>query len=264
MFSVENLKATYIQKIKNSDSVLDKATGVAEISGKGAVAGLTTLVRHVPKMIYDSVTPENLAKLDEYAVKTNISRCKQALNRSDLDDEQKAGFKASLAEYEARLREIEQEKREKQRQEMEAEEQERIQRLLNGEKSEDIERDIAERKNQPKRIEGWFSFLSSEKVAENELKKMREQVGKLEQEIETQNSHISQLQIEHETLIQNHESSKTKPDNEEETTVLYYKIEQKCKEIEMATKELEKLKKDIRGLRERIGIYVAEGVQEIV
>lgn len=264
MFSVENLKATYIQKIKNSDSILDKATGVAEISGKGAVAGLTTLVRHVPRMIQESITPENLAKLDESAVKTNISRCKQALNRSDLDSEQKAGFRASLAEYEARLREIEQEKREKEEQERQAEKEERTQRLLNGENSEDIERDIAERKNQPKRIEGWFPSLSSERVAENELKDMRKQVGELEQTITNQQSHISQLQDEHKTLIDRHELSKTKPDNEEETTVLFYKIEQKYKEIEIANKELEKLKKEIRSLRERIGIYVANGVQETV
>lgn len=264
MFSVENLKATYIQKIKNSDSILDKATGVAEISGKGAVAGLTTLVRHVPRMIQESITPENLAKLDEYAVKANISRCKQALNRSDLDSEQKAGFRASLTEYEARLREIEREKREKREQEEQEEKDEYHQRFFNGEDPEDIKRDIEERKNQPKRIEGWFPSLSSERVAENELKEMRGQVGELEQAIANQQSHISQLQNEHKTLIENHELSKTKPDNEEETTVLYYKIEQKHKEIEMANKELEKLKKEIRSLRERIGIYVANGVQEIV
>lgn len=176
----------------------------------------------------------------------------------------KAGFRASLAEYEVRLREIEQEKREKEEQERQAEKEERTQRLLNGENSEDIERDIAERKNQPKRIEGWFPSLSSERVAENELKDMRKQVGELEQTITNQQSHISQLQDEHKTLIDRHELSKTKPDNEEETTVLFYKIEQKHKEIEMAIKELEKPKKEIRSLRERIGIYVANGVREIV
>lgn len=263
MFSVENLKATYIQKIKNSDSILDKATGVAEISGKGAVAGLTTLVRHVPKMIQESITPENLAKLDEHGVKTNISRYKEALNRSDLDSEQKAEFRARLDEYKARLREIEQEKREKRREEREAEEEERTQRLRDGEDPKDIEQDIEERKKRSKRIEGWFPSLSSERVAENELKDMRKQVGELEQTIASQQLHISQLKNEHKILTQSHELSKTKPDNEEETAVLYYKIEQNHKEIEMADKELGKLKKEIKSLRERIGIYVANGVQEI-
>lgn len=262
MFSIENIKATYIQKIKNSDNILDKATGVAEISGKGAVAGLTTLVRHVPRMIQEATTSENRAKFDEYSVKVNISRYKQALNRSDLDSEQKAELRERLAECEARLREIEQEKREKREQDEQAEREEYNQRLLAGENSEDIKRDIEERGKQLKTIEGWFPSLSSERMAENELKDMRRQVGELEQVIADQQSIISQLQNDHNILMQNHEISKTKPDNEEETTILYYKIEQKHKEIEIETKELEKFQKEIRSLRERIGIYVANGVQE--
>ncbi len=257
MFSIENLRATYIQKIKNSDNIMDKVTGVAEISGKGVVAGATTILRHAPKMIAEQITQENLKRAN---LQKRVSHYQQALKRDDLDSDQRAQFEEGLAMCKTELRQINQERQEREREQYFAEQQEITDRVLHGEKREDIQKDIEERKASEN--SGWFPALSSNKRAEAELRNMRKQVGELEIKIEEQKSHISELQSEHETLVQNHELSKTIPDNEEETTTLYYKIEEKAKEIEQAIKQLEKLKKTIINLRERIGIYVARRVQE--
>lgn len=104
MFSIKNIKATFNEKIKNSDSKTEMAVGVAEVAGKSLVAGATALVYHSPdiaiQVLEDKIKQTNKfikdGKVDEEDAKRFKELSKETQKRMDK-------FSQSRSEKEKRL-----------------------------------------------------------------------------------------------------------------------------------------------------------------
>jgi chromosome segregation ATPase len=80
MFSWKNIKDTFNEKVKNSDSAGDKALGILEVVGKSLVSGTTAVVKEIPNLVTQAV--------DEKSKETK-KRSEQILNDPNSSDESK-------------------------------------------------------------------------------------------------------------------------------------------------------------------------------
>lgn len=90
MFSWKNIKDTYAEKVKNSESTADKTLGVLEVVGKSLASGVTVVVKEIPSIIV-SIAED---AIDETKQKANI-----ALNKSTTSDEVREKAQDFLDEY---------------------------------------------------------------------------------------------------------------------------------------------------------------------
>lgn len=83
MFSWKNIKDTFNDKVKNSESTKDKTLGLAEVIGKTVVAGATKLAQEAPSLLL------NLAEANNDQIKKNA---KEVINdpNETIENKQKA------------------------------------------------------------------------------------------------------------------------------------------------------------------------------
>lgn len=74
MFSFKNIKATFNEKVKNSENKTEMAVGVAEVAGKGLLAGATALVYHAPDFMM-------------YAVESQVKKGERAIKEGRMSDD---------------------------------------------------------------------------------------------------------------------------------------------------------------------------------
>ena len=83
MFSWKNIKDTFNDKVKNSESTKDKTLGLAEVIGKTVVAGATKLAQEAPSLLL------NLSEANNDQIKKNA---KEVINdpNETIENKQKA------------------------------------------------------------------------------------------------------------------------------------------------------------------------------
>lgn len=87
MFSWKNIKDTFNDKVKNSESTKDKTLGLAEVIGKTVVAGATKLAQEAPSLLL------NLAESNNDQIKKNA---KIIINDPNETNENKQKAKSYL------------------------------------------------------------------------------------------------------------------------------------------------------------------------
>lgn len=87
MFSWKNIKDTFNDKVKNSESTKDKTLGLAEVIGKTVVAGATKLAQEAPSLLL------NLAEANNDQIKKNA---KEVINDPNETIENKQKVKSYL------------------------------------------------------------------------------------------------------------------------------------------------------------------------
>lgn len=96
MFSWENIKDTYKEKVKKTDSVGDKTLGVLEVIGKSIVSGATVVVKEVIKE-----APLMKAKQAEKAHAQSKEKAEQVLKDPNASYESKEKAEFFLKNYES-------------------------------------------------------------------------------------------------------------------------------------------------------------------
>lgn len=90
MFSWKNIKDTYAEKVKNSESTADKTLGVLEVVGKSLVSGATVVVKELPSFAY------NMADISSDNTK---ERAQKVLNSSTSSAEEKEKAQEYLSKH---------------------------------------------------------------------------------------------------------------------------------------------------------------------
>ena len=201
MFSWKNIKDTYNEKVKNSDSTGDKALGILEVFGKSIVSGTTAVVKEIPSLVNQIV--------DEKSNETK-GRAEKILNDSNSSSEKKE----KAREYLENHNDIKQKLKE------------------NKQKIEQSSLQHLDANN----IEKWEKSNSEKKIsnAERCINKYTEQIKKLEQKKQTLEQRLTNLDA---TEVIKCQEDIDKVSN---ALVDYiYKVNKNQKDIEKYTKKLE-------------------------
>lgn len=88
MFSWKNIKDTYTEKVKNSDSTGDKTLGILEVVGKSIVSSVTVVVKELPAIansMADSASDDSKKKATRVLNDSNSSHENKEKAQAYLD-----------------------------------------------------------------------------------------------------------------------------------------------------------------------------------
>lgn len=99
MFSWKNIKDTYNDKVKNSNSAGDKTLGILEVVGKSIVSGATAVAKEIPTIV------NNMADTASDRSKQNADRVLRDSNSSQENREKAQAYLEKHSEIKEKIQE---------------------------------------------------------------------------------------------------------------------------------------------------------------